>query len=182
MEHVLGDRERIGEPRQHLADDRSHHDRIPQPAGWRRTRRRRAGTPGLRHSRSRAVDSRRPATSTSRRSPVEWPSVSFTSFEAVEVQQRDRGRDAVVAQQRVEPFFHGTPVGEAGELVEMGELPQLLLRLLAGRHVLVHERDAAHGAVLAEQRCCRQADVDDFAVLAQPLNSTARMTSPLRAR
>ena len=59
-------------------------------------------------------------------------------------------------------------IGEAGELIEMRELAQLLFGPLAGGDVLVHEGDAAQCAVLAEQRRGRDADIDVAAILAQP--------------
>jgi hypothetical protein len=87
-------------------------------------------------------------------------------LEAVEVEQRDADLAAVVGEQALEPHPHGVAVGEPGELVEMRELAQLLLRPLAGGDVLMHERDPAHPAVLGEYRCGGEANVDPGPVLA----------------
>ena len=87
-------------------------------------------------------------------------------LEAVEIEDRDRSLPVCVLQQAVERLRHRQAVGEPGELIEMRELAQLLLGLLAGGDVLVHKGDAAQDAVLGVERRRREAHVDEGSVLA----------------
>jgi hypothetical protein len=83
-------------------------------------------------------------------------------LEAVEVEQRDRRRPiaAFAGEQAPQLLLQRQPVGQAGQLIIMGEPPQLLLGLLAARDVLVDPGHVADGAVEVVHRSGGDPDVD----------------------
>ena len=133
-------------------------------------------SPPSRHTRPTSLRSsatliRRWPTSMSNSSPVEWPSVSFTSLKPSRSNSTiDVGRlRAVAGKQPPQLLLQRKSIGQAGQLVVMGEPPQLLFRLQAVGDVLVGPGDVPHRAVGVVHRRRGEPDVDPGAVLAQPL-------------
>ncbi len=92
-------------------------------------------------------------------------------LEAIEVEQRDRGwlLGAAAGQKPAELLLQRKPVGQAGELVVVGDALQLILGASALGDVLVGAHHAAHRAVWIVHWRASKADVDHPAVLAHAL-------------
>jgi hypothetical protein len=89
-------------------------------------------------------------------------------LELVEIEQHDGGRRpaVVLRQQAPQLLSQQGAVGQAGQLIVMRELAQLLLGRFAVGNVLIREGDIAHAAVGIVHRRGREPDIKHGAVLA----------------
>ena len=165
VQDVVGDVERLRELREHRVDDlgddariaavRDDHDEFvaAEPADLAAAR----GHAGeaLRHLDQQPVAGR-------------MTDGVIDVLEAVEIEQRDGGRATGFQSDQLVVERHA--IGQAGQLIEVREVAELLLGLLAVGDVVIGPGNAPDGAVGIVHRRRRHPDVDQRAVLVTALD------------